>query len=229
MTPVREGTQLATSVPNQQSRLIIVHHTLPWSFSPAKPTPTRCLFNPASGVNPDLQSPRLRSRSFSGLHSRSDGSLHCARPSISNILSQMNTDNQSWELNERLNHPALFAGEAQDIEKIFIGWPGHCLDFNGHEVEVPEDGTKEELETLYAKKAAIPVFIPTETARNAFNGYHSNMLWPLFHYAIKDIPLLDGMNQQIRWEAFQQVNKLYLEVVSKVYRPGDCGNQVLAF
>lgn len=141
----------------------------------------------------------------------------------------MNTSDQSWELKERLNHPALLAGEAQDIEKVFIGWPGHSLDFNGHEVDVPEDGTRQDLESLYAEKSAIPVFIPTETAHNAFNGYHSNILWPLLHYAIKDIPLLDAMNQQIRWEAFQNVSKLYLDAVSKVYRPGDCGKQFTYF
>jgi trehalose-6-phosphate synthase len=223
MTPTNQIVQPKQSIPNQQSRLIVVHHTLPWSFSPARPTPIELASNPAPAINCETRTHRLRARSISNLNPKGGSSIHCIRPSISNILLQENMNNQSWELRERSNHPALFAGEAQEIEKIFIGWPGHCLDSNGHEMDVPDDGTRRELESLYSEKAAIPVFIPKEIAHNAFNGYHSNMLWPLLHYAIKDVPLLDAMNQKILWEAFQKVNRLYLEVVSKVYRPGDCG------
>ena len=238
-----EELTLPTSLSPQQQqqreqlpRLIIVHHTLPWSFSP-KPASHASEQQLSDTIVVDtLKSPRLRSRSFSNLHSRKvNTSLHCIRPSICNHLAECSIgDNEDdmrkteWRLEERLNHPALQASEARGVsERIFVGWPGHCLDDANREVDELTEDTKEALRQLYLPLGGIPVFLSSIVAHNAFNGYYRTLLWPLFHYAIKELPFLDAINQNRLWLDYEAVNRAYFDAVVSVYRPGDIGTALV--
>lgn len=220
----------------QLPRLIIVHHTLPWSFSPKPASPASEQQLSDTLVVDTPKSPRLRSRSFGNLHSRKgNSSLHCIRPSICNHLAECSigdaeedTRKTDWHLEERLNHPALQASEARGVsERIFVGWPGHCLDDANCEVDELAEDTKEALRRLYLPRGGIPVFLSSTVAHNAFNGYYRTLLWPLFHYAIKELPFLDAINQNRLWLDYEAVNRAYFDAVVGVYRPGDIGTAPL--
>ena len=213
----------------ESSRLIIVHHTLPWSFTPATIEARQ-----GDAAIPNQRLNRIRSRpSLTSRTNGSAGSLHCIRPSICNFVAELQAlenrpDPSIWQIHERMNHPALFAGEAEGIgERVFVGWPGHCLDAEGREIDIPDEPTRESIRKAFAAYSGYPVFIDNKIAQDAFSGYYRNTLWPLLHYAIKDLPLLDALKQRALWDAFVAANKLYLDTVLSVYRPGDIGKKTL--
>lgn len=220
---------------NCNRRVLIVHSTLPYSFSQNVNASTDDLARYFDGVD----GARPRARSFSGK------ARHCIRPSVCNILTDLTLADLNlsdamakassaaavpqWKLDERHNHPSLMFtakkkwGETSVGDVVHVGWPGHCVDLEGTEREELPCEAILALTELYSQKACHPVFIPASTAHAAFNGYYRSLLWPLFHYAIKDLTFLDAVNQRDLWTAYEQVNRLFCEAVERVYQPGDLG------
>lgn len=239
-------------------RLLIVHSTLPYYFTHAEGGSSSSedlkghlygsvmgsdYMKSASGsINSGnvLPSPRVKHRLFVG-----KGKQHLVRPSVCNILYPM-TDiepkdditptetkpSYQWNLLERHNHLGIIASAGPVIDGapfLYVGWPGHCIDEEGKEAETLSPEIQESLTEAYKQKNCHPVFIPASTAHDAFNGYYRSLLWPLFHYTIKDLSFLDAVNQGSLWTAFETVNKLFCESIKAIYRPGDKSTRKISF
>lgn len=92
-------------------------------------------------------------------------------------------------------------------ETLWIGWPEVC----------PES---EEERTIIEKKlmplSFRPVFLSKEQITDFYEGYSNSIIWPLCHYFYYFIQY-----DQKLWNAYQEVNRLFCEVASKVIRKGD--------
>ncbi len=94
-----------------------------------------------------------------------------------------------------------------DSEIIWIGWPDVC----------PE--TEEEKNIIENKLVSSnfqPVFLSHEQIADFYEGYSNSIIWPLCHYFYYFIQY-----EQRLWSVYQEVNRLFCQVASKVIRRGD--------
>jgi trehalose 6-phosphate synthase/phosphatase len=94
-----------------------------------------------------------------------------------------------------------------DGQGLWIGWPG----------PTPADPSERaRLDAECAARRLVPVPLEGPLQRDFYEGFANGVLWPLLHYRDDQIPLvLEG------WEAYQQANACFADVVAREYRRGD--------
>jgi trehalose 6-phosphate synthase/phosphatase len=100
------------------------------------------------------------------------------------------------------------AGPHSRSEALWIGWPGDVHDLDGDERRRLA-GRLEELRT-------VPVWLDADEVKGFYEGYSNEILWPLFHYLIGQMPLVAS-----GWQEYERVNQRFAEAVAAHYRPGD--------
>ncbi|MEI6948222.1 bifunctional alpha,alpha-trehalose-phosphate synthase (UDP-forming)/trehalose-phosphatase [Paraflavisolibacter sp. H34] len=80
----------------------------------------------------------------------------------------------------------------------------------------PETWTKAETFLEPSPYTFLPVFAPRKTYDGYYNGFSNSVLWPLFHY----FPSYAEYSTE-DFQAYQQVNAAFAEVIARHARPGD--------
>lgn len=94
-----------------------------------------------------------------------------------------------------------------DIETLWIGFPGIF----------PENETKaKQITKLFNEDNLYPVFITEEHYQNYYEGFSNSTLWPLCHYFFVYVEFQDQF-----WDAYVEVNKIFLEKVLEIAQPDD--------
>ena len=92
---------------------------------------------------------------------------------------------------------------------LWIGWPGTSVAIG--------DPTRQKIvDGWAAKDHLISVELPPEIARDFYEGYANQILWPLFHY----FPSRLSFNRK-GWAAYVAANELFRDVAVRNYRDGD--------
>lgn len=94
-----------------------------------------------------------------------------------------------------------------DIEKHWIGWPGLYLN---------EEAEKQSVTDHLSQYNYHPVFISEEQVEDYYEGYSNSTLWPLCHYFFSYIKYENSY-----WKSYQEVNKLFADVVLPLLEPDD--------
>ncbi len=90
---------------------------------------------------------------------------------------------------------------------FWLGWPGASI-APEHEAAVRAYG-KEHFRSA-------PVLLPEESMDRFYHGFCNKTLWPLFHY----FPTLARYEEEY-WQEYQNVNRVFGEVVVEALRPDD--------
>jgi trehalose 6-phosphate synthase/phosphatase len=93
---------------------------------------------------------------------------------------------------------------------IWVGWSGIPADRLSPREE------KELMEKLVSGHGCHTVPLTTELIRLYYHGFSNDTIWPLFHY----FPGYVKYSEQT-WEAYKEVNRIFLETLKKIYRDGD--------
>ena len=96
----------------------------------------------------------------------------------------------------------------QDKEMLWVGWPGI-------NVADPQECRQIEAE-LRLQFGAVPVFLTDEQLELYYDGFSNGSIWPLFHYFTQF-----AHYDAAEWQAYQEVNRLFLDKVLEVARPYD--------
>lgn len=91
---------------------------------------------------------------------------------------------------------------------VWIGWPGPI-----HQVA---SETLPLVDSELAGRGYVPVHLTREEIRGFYQGFSNDVLWPLFHYLIQQVPL-----SARHWEEYERVNLRFAEVVAKHCGPQD--------
>jgi len=94
-----------------------------------------------------------------------------------------------------------------DIEKVWIGWPG---------IDVKFADDKKLIDKTLLKFNYHPVYLNKKQIRDYYEGYSNSKLWPLCHYFYTLVKY-----EKKHWEAYKEVNGLFLEKAAEVIQPGD--------
>ncbi|HTC23377.1 MAG TPA: trehalose-6-phosphate synthase, partial [Gemmatimonadales bacterium] len=69
----------------------------------------------------------------------------------------------------------------ESSDGLWVGWPG------------PTDGLGEDehatVARLLADRRAVPVWLDADDVKHFYEGFSNEVLWPLFHYLIDQMPL----------------------------------------
>lgn len=98
-------------------------------------------------------------------------------------------------------------GAKLEREQVWVGWPGGVED------------DFEDIDTLRDKlqSAGIhPVFLDQDELDGFYEGYSNSTLWPVLHYMVERAKF-----SREWWDAYQQVNRKFAEVVIKLAEDGD--------
>src|SRR5688572_20992409 len=92
---------------------------------------------------------------------------------------------------------------------LWLGWPGDAP-------PVSEPGRDEQLRGWKDKHGYVAVELPADVARNFYEGYANQTLWPLFH----NFPTNVEFDPE-GWQAYVEANRRYRDVVLENIGPGD--------
>ena len=92
---------------------------------------------------------------------------------------------------------------------LWIGWPGNSS-------EIGNLDRQQIIAGWAANERLIAVDLPPEIARDFYEGYANQILWPLFHY----FPSRMASDPK-GWGAYAAANKLFRDVAVKNYQEGD--------
>ena len=101
---------------------------------------------------------------------------------------------------------SLKSTTAQDIEYVWIGWPG---------ITVP-DKLQPEVKSVLVDLHASPVFLSEKAMDKFYLGFCNKIIWPLFHYFPSNT-----VYDKDYWLQYQEVNKIFRDTVLEVIQPGD--------
>ncbi len=90
------------------------------------------------------------------------------------------------------------------------GWGGRAA------CRILGDLEREGLDRRLAELHTVPVWLDEEQVKGFYAGFSNEVLWPLFHYRIDQMPL-----HVQDWDAYEQVNEHFAETVAAHHRPGD--------
>lgn len=93
-------------------------------------------------------------------------------------------------------------------DALWIGWPGEVR-------ELDENGRRE-LEARLAELRTVPVWLEPDEVKGFYEGYSNEILWPLFHYLIEQMPLSPS-----GWNEYERVNQRFADQVAAHHRSGD--------
>ena len=101
---------------------------------------------------------------------------------------------------------------AKHNKLLHVSWPGVAVD------EAGRDGVALKLESDFS---TVPVFLSSELQQQYWHGFCRQSIWPLFHSlpTAAEAAMLEDFN--IQYQAYCQVNQLYLEAVTREYEEGD--------
>jgi trehalose 6-phosphate synthase/phosphatase len=100
------------------------------------------------------------------------------------------------------------SGPHERLGGLWIGWPG---DLGGASPEVSA-----EVDRRLADMRLVPVPLSADEIARYYEGYSNAVLWPVFHYAIAQLP------DEVRdFDAYEAVNARFAEAVAARYEPGD--------
>jgi trehalose 6-phosphate synthase/phosphatase len=92
---------------------------------------------------------------------------------------------------------------------LWVGWPG--------EAPASRDERREEQILGWRQKHGyVAVDLPADVARNFYEGYANQTLWPLFHNFSTNVAFDPG-----GWSAYVEANRLFRDVVVQNVEPGD--------
>jgi trehalose 6-phosphate synthase/phosphatase len=92
---------------------------------------------------------------------------------------------------------------------IWVGWPGNSEG-------IGDPGRQEIIDKWAAKDRLIAVDLPPNLARDFYEGYANQTLWPLFHYFPSHL-----VSEPKGWAAYVAANELFRDVAVRNYREGD--------
>jgi trehalose 6-phosphate synthase/phosphatase len=92
---------------------------------------------------------------------------------------------------------------------LWIGWPGSSTD-------IGNPARQKIIADWAVNERLIAVDLPPDVARNFYEGYANQILWPLFHY----FPSRMASDPQ-GWAAYVAANKMFCDVAVRNYRDGD--------
>ena len=92
---------------------------------------------------------------------------------------------------------------------LWIGWPGSST-------EIGDPRRQQIIEKWAANDRLIAVELTPEIARDFYEGYANQTLWPLFHYFPSRL-----VSDPKGWDAYVAANKLFRDVAVRNYRQGD--------
>jgi trehalose 6-phosphate synthase/phosphatase len=92
---------------------------------------------------------------------------------------------------------------------LWLGWPGDSP-------VAPDPGRAEQLEGWKRKRGYVAVELAAEVARNFYEGYANQTLWPLFHNFPTNIEF-----DTTGWQAYMEANRRFRDVVLENVQPGD--------
>ena len=92
-------------------------------------------------------------------------------------------------------------------EKYWVGWPG---------IHAENDAEKEIITKKLQKRNYYPVFLTSAQIEDYYEGYSNSTIWPLCHYFFSYIQYRNEY-----WDAYQQVNSLFLEKALPVIENDD--------
>lgn len=93
------------------------------------------------------------------------------------------------------------------LEKYWVGWPG---------IYAKNEKEEKLIEKRLKKFNYIPVYLSENHIENYYEGYSNSTIWPLCHYFYSFIQYKTEY-----WEAYQQVNRLFLEKTLPIIEPDD--------
>ena len=93
---------------------------------------------------------------------------------------------------------------------IWVGWPGISND------EITEEEKKDIYNDLTKKYQCLPVFLSDAEINQYYHGFCNKTIWPLFHYFLEKTEYNFDT-----WEAYQGVNKKFLEALEEIIKDND--------
>ncbi len=95
-------------------------------------------------------------------------------------------------------------------DSLWLGWCGIPRDSFARD----DIGTVQT--TLREKYNSVPVFLSKKELKLFYQGFSNKTIWPLFHY------FTDYVDYNFKfWQAYQEVNKRFCDVVMRVAKPND--------
>jgi trehalose 6-phosphate synthase/phosphatase len=92
---------------------------------------------------------------------------------------------------------------------LWLGWPGDAP-------PVPDPGRDAQVRSWKDKHGYVAVELPADVARNFYEGYANQTLWPLFHNFPTNVEFdAEG------WQAYVEANRRFRDVVLENVEPGD--------
>jgi trehalose 6-phosphate synthase/phosphatase len=91
---------------------------------------------------------------------------------------------------------------------LWIGWPGDISSLR------PEQ--RKALASEFAARHTVPIELTADQVRRYYEGFSNEVLWPLFHYRLDQMPL-----HVHDWDAYEDVNRRFADVVAAHHQPGD--------
>ena len=92
---------------------------------------------------------------------------------------------------------------------LWLGWPGDSP-------AGPDPGRDEQLRGWKKKHGYVAVELPADVARNFYEGYANQTLWPLFH----NFPTNVEFDPE-GWTAYVEANRRFRDAVLEILAPGD--------
>ena len=93
-------------------------------------------------------------------------------------------------------------------DALWIGWPGDIHDL--------DEAGRRELDARLEELRTVPVWLEPDEVKGFYEGYSNEILWPLFHYLIGQMPLV-----ATGWHEYERVNQRFADEVAGHYRTGD--------
>lgn len=97
-------------------------------------------------------------------------------------------------------------------ESFDIKWIGRA----GVNIDEISENEKIDLDNKFRKDNCIPIYLNQELRSEFLEGFCDNTIWPLFNYFTQNTKYYPA-----NWEAYQKVNQLYFEVISKYMNEDD--------
>lgn len=92
---------------------------------------------------------------------------------------------------------------------MWIGWPG----ISAERIEKEKKSIEKKLISQYN---CHPVFLTQSSIEKYYHGFSNRTIWPLFHYFTQH-----AIYDRNLWEEYEQVNKLFCDIVSETTEKGD--------
>ena len=93
-------------------------------------------------------------------------------------------------------------------DTLWVGWPGQTRQL--------DDATRADLDRRLAERRTVPVWLAAEEVARFYAGFSNEVLWPLFHYRVDQMPL-----HVQDWDAYESVNERFADAIADRHRPDD--------